>query len=322
MSRSLILVGNYGAGNIGDEALKEYFLRTFPDISWTVISAHPVESHEVPRLPMGLKSFFRPWWRTIVVFWRADAVVFGGGSLFTDTESIFACVLWGIHAFVALFFRKPTLFAFQGVGPFRSSFAEIISRIIFVKATFISVRDAKSLERVSGWAPVGSPLLTFDPAFAYFKTFIGSLDPPASLALIPRSNSGDSFFRTVTQELLHFPGDVKILLMQPDPTEKNIAKKLLEMCPRASLVEIVSVSHLLEEIFSSSAVVSQRYHGALAALALGRRTVICPQRDNDKLDELRKAVEMPGEIEKFQDLIKVGESAFKDALTVIGCAKI
>ena len=32
----LLLVGNYGVGNLGDEALREYFLKRFPEVQGEV----------------------------------------------------------------------------------------------------------------------------------------------------------------------------------------------------------------------------------------------------------------------------------------------
>jgi len=72
----LLLVGNYGVGNLGDEALKEYFLTRFPEIDWIVVSANP-RTGEVARLPMGIRSFFwLRWMATLRAYREADGVVF------------------------------------------------------------------------------------------------------------------------------------------------------------------------------------------------------------------------------------------------------
>lgn len=71
-----VLIGNYGVGNFGDEALKEYFLSAFPDITWSVVSARP-SGEELPRLPGGFRSLFSHWWKTLGAIRNTDAVVFG-----------------------------------------------------------------------------------------------------------------------------------------------------------------------------------------------------------------------------------------------------
>ena len=112
-----VLVGNYSVGNIGDEALKEYFLSEFPDISWSVVSANPTDPRDVPRLPLGIRSLFTNWWKTINAIRHADALIFGGGSLFTDIESVWACVIWRAYALLASWCKVPVMLAFQGAGP-------------------------------------------------------------------------------------------------------------------------------------------------------------------------------------------------------------
>ena len=97
-----LLISNYGTGNHGDVALKEYFLTRFPEVEWIVLSANAQSPRDVPRLPFGLRSLFTtPWWRTLAALRSSDAVIFGGGSLFTDVESVRACLLWWWHACVA-----------------------------------------------------------------------------------------------------------------------------------------------------------------------------------------------------------------------------
>ncbi len=311
-----ILIGNYGAGNVGDEALREYFLKSFAGVEWTVVSADPRTAHEIPRLPTGLRSLCRPWWRTLAAFWQTHAVVFGGGSLFTDSESTFACVLWGWHAFVARAFGKPTFFAFQGVGPFRSSLAEGIARAAFLRATFISVRDEQSFQRVRSWHPKFPPVLTFDPAFALFKSFQVSVPTSRILVIIPRGNSDEQFFVTVSGELVKSWDAIRILLMQPDEAERGVAGRISAMSSgKSSITEILTVARLLTEISKASTVVSQRYHGALAAVALGKQTVICAQQKGDKLDAFSAIASNIQEHLRWQELIHSGAEVLSASLS-------
>jgi len=145
-----LLIGNYGVGNIGDEALREYFFHSYSDVDWTVVSAHPRRG-EVPRFPLGVRSLLRPWWRTFHALHGSDGVVFGGGTLFTDVESVYACVLWWWHAFIARLFGKQVHLAFQGIGPFRTSLGERLARSVVASAATVSVRDLHSFERVKHW---------------------------------------------------------------------------------------------------------------------------------------------------------------------------
>lgn len=282
-----VLVGNYGAGNVGDEALREYFLQAFPAIEWVVVSARRSERGEVPRLPFGVRSLFRPWWKTLIAIARADAVVFGGGTLFTDIESLSACLMWRQYAAVARFFRRPYFLAFQGVGPFKTILGEEIAQCVFERAAFVSVRDQQSFDRIHAWNLRSQPVLTSDPALALFASHQKTVVTGRKLAVIPRSNSGDEFVAIVKERVSSGAWDsVRIFLMQPDAGERGVAARIQVFVPSAEITEIESVQQLLEDVGGATEVVTQRYHGALAAMALGKGVHIVPQASGDKLSAL------------------------------------
>ena len=86
--KQFLLVGNFGVGNVGDEAIRTYILQAFPEVHWTVLSGDRMQSGDVPRLPYGIRSFLSTaWWKTLRAYRSSDGIVFGGGSLFTDVES-------------------------------------------------------------------------------------------------------------------------------------------------------------------------------------------------------------------------------------------
>lgn len=316
-----VLIGNYGVGNIGDEALCEYFFHTFPHVAWTVIR-HDYDTYStaasVPRLPFGIRSFFHPWWKTLAAFYQTDAVVFGGGSLFTDVESVKACVLWWWHGFVARLFRKPLLLAFQGVGPFQTSLGSFFARRTFESASFVSVRDEESLQRLSSWNLQVSPILTFDPAFARFAE--QAKNPEGKkLVVIPRTNSDEVFFHAVHRKLSGRFTDVRILLMQPSDAERKVGERLRTLCGgSSSIIEVLTVSQLLTEVSDATEVVSQRYHGALAALAMDIPVEIVPQREGDKLSALQSAMLLSADY-KHQCFHRVstGEDSLRICLNTI-----
>lgn len=313
-----ILLGNYGVGNIGDEALREYFLNMFPDIEWTVVSAKPVGKREVPRLPLGICSFFTSWWRTIAAIRRSHAVVFGGGSLLTDNESIFACVLWWWHGLIPRLCGKPLLLAFQGIGPFRTPLGQLLARATFEHAAFISVRDEESLARVSTWRLKTTPLLTFDPVFKIFAARKRSTSTNKILSIIPRRNSDERFFSAVSGKVTGGFHEIRILLLQPEQ-ERGVAARIVAMSGgKAKIVEIVSVEQLLDEVSASSAVIAQRYHGALAALALGVLLTIIAQTRGDKLDGLCVYERDAGSPSTLLERVEAGEAALRCALRPTG----
>ena len=307
-----LLVGNYGVGNLGDEALKEYFLKSFPDVEWQVLSAHPMMG-EYPRLPAGLRSLFAPWWKTLGVLRKSQGMVFGGGTLFTDIESSYACFLWWVHAVVARIFHKPVLLAFQGVGPFHTRVGEWFARRVFRHAAFISVRDEASAKRVESWRLNKEIVQTFDPVFSLMQSQ-GSLKSTQNVfVIIPRNNS-DATFR---DQAIGFarernPESIVILTLKPDDArEQEVCRGLVTALDgQATIVPVRSLSVLLVEVGRASSVLSQRYHGALAALALGKELTVVPQGEGDKMEELTKMHDPQG----LSALVRVGEDALKTML--------
>lgn len=309
-----VLVGNYGVGNIGDEALKEYFLSEFPDVAWQVVSACPTTENEIPRLPLGFRSLCTRWTKTISAIRHADALVFGGGSLFTDVESVWACVIWRSYALVARFFGVPVMLAFQGAGPWKTGLGLRLARKTYQQAAFVSVRDEESFARLASFGLIKPPILTFDPAFAYFATYPRKKDD-RRLVIIPRTNSDDFFFAAVEKKLAENFPDVRILLMQPDPAERRVGERLRALANgKAEVVELTSVTQFLDEMSSASEVISQRYHGALAALAMHIPVEIIPQAAHDKMDTLKAVIVLRDKNDEWLHAISVGHDALENAL--------
>lgn len=278
-----LLVGNYGVGNVGDEALKEYFLRCFPDVEWIIVSAKP-SAGEVPRLPFGFRSLFTPWWRTIGAYRRCDGVVLGGGSLFTDAESATAPLLWWWHVALAVFRRKPVFLAFQGMGPFQTRVGEWLALWVVRKAAFLSVRDALSFRRVEHWGLHKKCVLSFDPVFLHVdagKSCVSS----NKLLIIPRKNSSKEFL----QRMAEIRGEGRgVHVVEP--------KSFLELC---------------EAVSSASFLLTQRYHAGIVALALGVPFETVPQVAGDKLDALNREER---DSACLMERVQMGEEALREAL--------
>lgn len=300
-----VLVGNYGVGNLGDEALKDYFSERFPEVDWVVVGS------DVPRLPFGLRSLFRPWWRTIITIRSSDAVVFGGGSLFTDIESIKAPLLWGWHACVASMLRKKMILAFQGIGPFRTGLGEWITRWVCRRATHISVRDSLSYDRVKSWKLNTEIVQSFDPVFSEFINKKVESCTQDVISIIPRNNScvegllqcHDERDRTM---------ETKIISMKADDAREQEVCLALAKQTGGVVITVNSLDDLLGALSTSTHVITARYHGALAALALGIPYIPVSIHAGDKLDSLTFVQDLSKE--QLLLLVEKGEEALSSLL--------
>lgn len=161
----IVLCGHYGATNIGDEAiglsLVQNLRRLKPEAEIVMLSYDPVRTKSfykkyapelnissVYLLPLGVRSFIRgvikgDLWRTLKEIRTCGRFILGGGGLFTD-EKLFAVFLWGVHAFWAYLYKKPVLMIGQSVGPLSTRIGKLVTKKIFSKALYISVRDDES----------------------------------------------------------------------------------------------------------------------------------------------------------------------------------
>jgi polysaccharide pyruvyl transferase WcaK-like protein len=304
----LLLVGNYGVGNAGDEVLREYFLKRFPEVEWHVCSAKP-HDEELPRFPAGFRSFFTfRWMQTYQALRTSDGLVFGGGSLFTDTESVHACLIWLIHAWFARLLRKPYYLTFQGIGPFKTSMGEWCARNVARHAAFISVRDVSSADRVRMWKTSTNIVQTFDPSICLLESEKQDIRTNNLFIVIPRFSPGNT--SEYWEEIGDFlrGGNVRILSLQPGDTREQKLCRELTVSLGTVVVAIASLQEAVSALRGATGVVTQRYHGALAALAAGVPFVALPQRDGDKLDTLAKDGDCPTELagEMDWETLRVG----------------
>jgi polysaccharide pyruvyl transferase CsaB len=157
----IVICGNYGATNLGDEALLAGMIKllkeTFSAPHITVMSASPQQTEELHQVkgvavfPSGPRSFWRAFTsarlhvkETIRAVREADFFILGGGGLFTD-EKPRAILIWSIQAFLALHYKKTLLCLGQSVGPLKTVLGRYLTRRVFQKAKGLSVRDRSSL---------------------------------------------------------------------------------------------------------------------------------------------------------------------------------
>lgn len=307
-----MLVGNYGVGNLGDELLRSYFVEAFPELSWCIVVVSPREKSEYSRLPAGIRSLLSlRWIKTLCAMRKADAFVFGGGSLFTDIESLRACILWFLHAAAAKCLRKPIILAFQGVGPFRTRVGEALARKSFSWASHISVRDDVSFTRMQSWKLNTKIVQSFDPIFCLYCREKTDDCIKNVITIVPRKNSDAIFLDVVKKECEEHPqAPLHILLLEPE-AEQQIITLFQENLPASCEVyPCGTLQELFRRLSSATLVITQRYHAALAALALRIPLRIVPQGEGDKLHALPKDTPR----EKLLALVKVGEDALRDKL--------
>jgi len=170
----IVVCGNYGADNLGDEMILSGVLETLksidPNAQITVLSAKPVETarqHKVlsaQKFPAGLRSFFTDTSKTKKAVKECDYFILGGGGLF-GSLTFNANLIWGIQALRAYRYKKPVIMLGQSIGNLKGFIRRFIVRRIFKKAKLIVVRDQKSRGRLRALGVKKQILISPDLAF-------------------------------------------------------------------------------------------------------------------------------------------------------------
>lgn len=157
-SPNIVICGNYGATNLGDEAILESILqfvhKAVPGAHVTVVSANPAltaSQHHVnvvPKIPSGFRSFFSAFFgkklkKTLDAYRHADAIIFGGGGLFSD-EKPRAIFIWSMQILPALLMKKPVFCFGQSVGPLMMKMSRRMVKFLFRRMKVVIVRDEAS----------------------------------------------------------------------------------------------------------------------------------------------------------------------------------
>ncbi|PIV90536.1 hypothetical protein COW46_01800 [Candidatus Gracilibacteria bacterium CG17_big_fil_post_rev_8_21_14_2_50_48_13] len=199
--RTVVLLGNFGATNIGDEALLESMLHLFsleknthvhvlsarPDdtmhrygASYHITSSHlfPVGFRSLITLPQCIRSLWK-------LRSEATDVYFGGGGLFTDHSSLYAVFYWWVQFwFVRLVLKKPVHIIGQSFGPLERPLARLLTTQVLTRVASVSVRDDSSAVLVKELAPMCTPTVLPDLAFSYpLPTHAKTARKPLRIAL-------------------------------------------------------------------------------------------------------------------------------------------
>jgi polysaccharide pyruvyl transferase CsaB len=173
----IIICGNYGATNIGDEMILAGILNILKPLKAeiTVLSNDPAKTEQehgiksVNLIPSGFRSFFKGLWTGRI--WKSfneisdcDLFILGGGGLLTD-EKPFAIIIWSIQALVARFYKKRVFCFAQSIGPLKTFFGKFMTKRILLKSKIVTVRDYGSYELTNKMG-IKNALTLADPAFA------------------------------------------------------------------------------------------------------------------------------------------------------------
>ena len=289
MGKKIIICGNYGATNLGDEAILDGILKLVKnaDVSndvtilapnpRTVTSVHKVKA--LPILPCGIKSFINgifsgSIWKTIDAIRKCDLFILGGGGLFTD-EKMMAIIIWSMQAQFANIFKKPVFCLAQSIGPLDTTFGKLKTASVFKKSSTITVRDNMSadlLERLG----VDKLKVLADPAFCLELDLpvVEAVEKYIVMSLREWPNvSPDQYADFILNIWQKYKLKTVLVPFQIAPeNDLNILNQVLEIVKNKTQDEIAEIFEydldymkIIQLIARSTAVVGMRLHSLIFA---------------------------------------------------------
>ncbi|MBI2453621.1 polysaccharide pyruvyl transferase family protein [Candidatus Peregrinibacteria bacterium] len=278
----VVVCGNYGVGNIGDEAilegLKNVLNKTYSKAYITVLG-------KGMHFPLGIRSLIRSvfqwklWHKPYKAIRECDLFILGGGGLLTDAEGFFVPFFWAFHAFTALSSKKKVLCLGQSVGPLTTINAWMAKKL-FQKASFVTVRDKASLELLKKW---GIPAHMFsDFAFAIDYVPVKKRELNKHVIIIGREfkNINDGAYNILVRFLKWLSEDLTykiafIPFQNEQVNDKEFLNKILILAPElTSRIEVLDYSNVdtrkaIDELAKADAILSIRLHGGILASIAG-----------------------------------------------------
>lgn len=336
--KHIVLLGNFGATNIGDEALLHSMLHLFRldgKHQIHVLSSHPEETlhryaapyditssylfpvgfRSLPTLPSALRGLIR-------LRGQVSHVVFGGGGLFTDSSSLYAVIYWWVQFwFLRLFLQVPVHIVGQSFGPLQRPLARLLTRHVLRHSTKLSVRDGASALLVQDILPIAQPLTLPDLAFAYPLPRLSGTPPkdPLCIALSLRPWKDTHLWEQVILDTLRdfaLKGPLSLILIPMQSIREEDVSLLEAFARRLRDIPNVSVTLAHLHSFGEVAETLSRCH-----LAIGQRLhfLLCSLRSHtpcialsysNKVANIMQDAHMPV-------LTEPEEAALTDAVTDI-----
>ena len=273
------LIGNYGATNIGDNAILSAILKSHSKHRFVVFSANPKETaHQfdvdaAPIFPLGFRSFFKYGFRRPIKALRSvDAVIFGGGGLIQD-EYLFACFLWAWQIFWVKLFRKPLFIYATGVGPLKTWIGKYLTKQIYSYAMGITVRDKTSLNYLHRLElPTENIEITADPAFLFKHIEQEQSREPHTyiISLRPWLKYNSKIISTFTQYLLKLKEErdakfIFVCMQQIKEHDHRVIDPIMKKVG-GTLLSPKHFSELLQAMSQAEFAIGMRYHFLIAAM--------------------------------------------------------
>lgn len=177
---NILIVGGYGLGNIGDEAILAGMINALSkhinDAKFSVITNNPNETidlHNVLPVSQSFKKGIIPFMKNQIMkremlrVYQAindcDIFILGGGELLQDLKVHYLPILLSL-VYLAQKKNKKTVIYGIGAGPIETKLGKTLCKNVLNKVDLVTVRDSRSKIALENCG-VSNVIQTVDPAF-------------------------------------------------------------------------------------------------------------------------------------------------------------
>jgi polysaccharide pyruvyl transferase WcaK-like protein len=258
---------------------------------------------------------FEPWWRKQrkALFSRYDAIVCAPGPYLADYDRRVTSALSDIS--IARDLGAPVFLSSHSIGPLQPRGLAAVAR-----ATVRIAREPATYQYLSNHRM--SVVLSADLAFLYPYSGTekrGSFEPPYRLIFLRSNNLRADALRLENgalfegPRLIAPPSEARLVLATSD---RRRDERFLASAARKLGVPWVacrSVPELVQLVWGSSGVVSDRYHPAICAATLGKPAQVLSNREPHKMHGLKNLL-ADNTLEELQELARTGLRTLRSAL--------
>jgi polysaccharide pyruvyl transferase CsaB len=285
----IVIAGNYGVGNLGDEMILKGLLQTLrnavPFAELTVLSGNPEETarrHYVKtaeKFPAGFRSLVKMFLGMrkgpSEIVKECDYFILGGGGLFGGLKKR-ANIIWGIQAMMAYFYNKPVIMYGQSIGPLKGWFVKKIVKNLFKKAKTIILRDQKSKDRLSNIGISKEKINVFPDLAFGFKNENTASNKQKKLVVALREMKGitpkfkESIAGFLNWLINENKWQVTFITFQTgigsdDPLHEEIRAMIVDK-PYVEIISEHNIDHILQNFAEAEMVLGMRLHAIVSAI--------------------------------------------------------
>lgn len=138
----ICILGWIGNDNLGDEMMLTSICNLLPKkYELTVFSKSPEKTQKLHKVKaIQIKKYLKCYLEVI----KSKYIIFGGGSLIHDYQTIFHLLHWYSYLFIAIIFRTKIIVLGQTIGDLNKNSSKILTKIILNCSTIIYLRDKES----------------------------------------------------------------------------------------------------------------------------------------------------------------------------------